>query len=450
MSLLNFFRKQSPQPPTQSHDQPKNVDEGPNKKARIERVRKFQDSWKTGRDWLKYDAAKKSMFCTICTNGTSAFASNDGCTNFRIESLRKHESSSIHRRAVQKVVIEKSSNPRPLVSCVMNMDQTQYQRLQIIFRTAYYLAKNEKPFSDFADLLTLQEINGVKIGNTYRNDKQAASFIGFIGESIRRHVADSINESGLYSVLIDSSTDRAVVEEEIIYVRMLEDCRPVTKFLSLQAMPRGTAESIITAIDAGFRVEMGLGGNEWRERLVAMASDGAAVMVGNRSGVMTRIRQDVPHLVSVHCTAHRLELCLKTALRQCRNFSHIEDFLVQIFKFYNNSPRNLAALREAGNALGVAVLKPTNVVGTRWVDHHKRALEAIDRDWKPLVTHLEDIVTPGSDHTNDSKIKAKGFLEKLTRMQFMKFVYIQLDIYRVLSRMSLLFQQNDTSIESVV
>lgn len=180
-----------------------------------------------------------------------------------------------------------------------------------------------------------------------------------------------------------------------------------------------------------------------------MASDGASVMIGARGGVTTRVRQDVEHLVNIHCTAHRLELCLKSALKEFAIFRNIEEFLIHIFKFYNNSPRNYAALKESGNALGVVVLKPGNVLGTRWIEHHKRALEALDRDWLPMTTHMQDIVTPGSDHTNDSKSKARGFLKKLTQHSFMESVFVLTDVYRVLGRMSLLFQRNDTSIESV-
>ncbi|XP_070579059.1 zinc finger protein 862-like [Ptychodera flava] len=211
-------------------------------------------------------------------------------------------------------------------------------------------------------------------------------------------------------------------------------------------MERGTAVAIIDAIDRAFQTEMNMANNEWKQNLVGMATDGASVMVGARSGVTTRVRQDVNHLVGIHCTAHKLELCLKSAMKQSPSYSKIEDFLIHIFKFYNNSPRNFAALKEAGNAHMIRVLKPSNVLGTRWIDHHKRA---IIRDWLPNVTHMQDIVTPGSDHTNDSKNKAHGFLANLKDFCFIKSMYILLDVYRNLGRLSLLFQRNDTSLQSV-
>ena len=54
---------------------------------------------------------------------------------------------------------------------------------QILFNSAYYLAKQERPFSDFPDLLKLQEKNktpGIK--ECYRNDRAAANFTDFIAK----------------------------------------------------------------------------------------------------------------------------------------------------------------------------------------------------------------------------------------------------------------------------
>ena len=46
------------------------------------------------------------------------------------------------------------------------------------------------------------------------------------------------------------------------------------------------------------------------------AYDGASVMQGNKGGVATRIRQDVPQALPVHCLTHSLNLCLQDAERQ--------------------------------------------------------------------------------------------------------------------------------------
>ena len=44
--------------------------------------------------------------------------------------------------------------------------------------------------------------------------------------------------------------------------------------------------------------------NERHNKTVGMSTDGASVMIGIRNGVVTKIKADVPHLISVHWVAH--------------------------------------------------------------------------------------------------------------------------------------------------
>ena len=41
--------------------------------------------------------------------------------------------------------------------------------------------------------------------------------------------------------------------------------------------------------------------------MVALGTDGAAVMVGEVGGVFALLKHDIPHVIKVHCIAHRLE-----------------------------------------------------------------------------------------------------------------------------------------------
>ena len=43
-------------------------------------------------------------------------------------------------------------------------------------------------------------------------------------------------------------------------------------------------------------------------KVMGFGSDGAAVMTGKHSGVATRLKVHNPHMVSIHCIAHRLAL----------------------------------------------------------------------------------------------------------------------------------------------
>ena len=90
-------------------------------------------------------------------------------------------------------------------------------------------------------------------------------------------------------------------------------------------------------------------------------------MNGIRNGVVTKIKADVPHLISVNCVAHRLELGIKDSIKHVAYLAKVEDFFLSIYKFYSNSPLNWHNLKETGTALNIKVLKPANVKGTWWI-----------------------------------------------------------------------------------
>ena len=57
------------------------------------------------------------------------------------------------------------------------MDAGFEARMANTFRTAYYLAKKERPFSDFAELVAMQERTGSTMPAFYRSDKAAARLV---------------------------------------------------------------------------------------------------------------------------------------------------------------------------------------------------------------------------------------------------------------------------------
>ena len=47
--------------------------------------------------------------------------------------------------------------------------------------------------------------------------------------------------------------------------------------------------------------------HDWKSRLIAFGSDGASVNLGRKGGVAALLKQTIPHLLGIHCMAHRLE-----------------------------------------------------------------------------------------------------------------------------------------------
>ena len=78
------------------------------------------------------------------------------------------------------------------------------------------------------------------------------------------------------------------------------------QFLSLESVAKADASHITAAISSAVTTVLGIQEEVWKKKLVGIASDGAAVMRGRRSGVVARLTKGLPHVVAVHCMAHRL------------------------------------------------------------------------------------------------------------------------------------------------
>ena len=80
------------------------------------------------------------------------------------------------------------------------------------FNSAYYLTKKERPYSDFPDLIELQEKNGVKYHGSYQYKWAAANFVDDCREVLKESFVDDLLCANYYFILMDGSTDSSVIE----------------------------------------------------------------------------------------------------------------------------------------------------------------------------------------------------------------------------------------------
>ena len=149
-------------------------------------------------------------------------------------------------------------------------------------------------------------------------------------------------------------------------------------------------------------------------KLVAMGSDGASVMLGKKSGVLALLKEQQPSLIGVHCSAHRLELCYKDAMKKVPMAEKVLTLLTGLYYMYRNSPLNRTNLKNVFRCLSINIKLPNQAGGTRWVGHILRALEHFLDGYPAFRLHLEQLAA--SKEKSDGKAKAIGFL-KLLRSQ---------------------------------
>lgn len=162
-------------------------------------------------------------------------------------------------------------------------------------------------------------------------------------------------------------------------------------FLRLEEVKKADAENLTAAISSAIETGFKTSTVEWKSKLVGLATDGAAVMTGKKTGVVTRLSTDLPHVVPIHCMAHRLELCYKDAGTKITCHVKLERLLLNLYYFYHNSPLNRANLKASFQLLNLSVLLPTRVGGTRWVGHILKALQHFLQGYPAIVQHLEQV-----------------------------------------------------------
>ena len=73
-------------------------------------------------------------------------------------------------------------------------------------------------------------------------------------------------------------------------------------------------------------------------KVAGLGTDGAAVMTGLDRAVAGRMKEENPHLVKIHCVAHRLALCTEQAANRVKAIKRFQETLTSVFYHFRNSP----------------------------------------------------------------------------------------------------------------
>lgn len=251
-----------------------------------------------------------------------------------------------------------------------------------------------------------------------------------------------IAEKKFYSILIDGATDSSVTENELVFVRLVNCGVPENHYLSIEDIQNANAQGILNCIEKSFeRAEIA----DWKSNLVGFGSDGASVNLGSKGGVAALLKNEVPHLISVHCIAHRLELAANNAIKSQKIMRDIQDVLTNTYKQYHYSPKALRELRNIADALEEKVLKPTNLHGTRWLPHVQKALTVLLKNYTVIVTHF-DHITGGRIGNAEVQGRATNISKKLKDYPFLYMSFFMLDVFKTLSLLSLKVQKDTTTL----
>ncbi|KAJ8315469.1 hypothetical protein KUTeg_007619 [Tegillarca granosa] len=191
---------------------------------------------------------------------------------------------------------------------------------------------------------------------------------------------DLVNIARFISVLGDGSTDSAVIEQETVYVR----------FVGEAGLPKTHSDGDLKGIDTGLE-NIGFTREKVDSKIVGCNFDGASVMMGNKSGVSSKIKERLGRgIIIIHCVAHNLQLAVLDAVKGISYLSTFQSTAQQVYKFYYYKPKRRRELVEIASVLEEASITQTGLQNTRWVASRQRALVALEKSF-PTVARPADL-----------------------------------------------------------
>lgn len=126
----------------------------------------------------------------------------------------------------------------------------------------------------------------------------------------------------------------------------------------------------------------------------------------------------------------------------------------------HTSPKSKRDLKTLGSQLGIDVLQPTRVKGSRWLPHVSRALDVFikpvkdgdlikdEAQYAAVLQHMEHLAS--TSPKAEIKGRALNVSRAMKEASFVVFCHFLADMFQILGKLSLHFQRNDLILPSAL
>ncbi|KAH7277645.1 hypothetical protein KP509_39G060800 [Ceratopteris richardii] len=305
-------------------------------------------------------------------------------------------------------------------------------RIITCMKLVYFCACKDLPLEKYPSQCRLQrELGTPNIPasdeyGSYVNPVSGKGMLFSLRDYLRKKILANICSSPFYSLLIDESTDRTMEKHIIIYALYLTNGGkgPACSFVQLLPIENGDAESIYNAVSA-FLVESGL----TTQKLIAIATDGASVMIGSKTGVVARFQSSMPRIMGVHCIAHRQALAAKDGfISHPHVFAFVDKVASKVYSWLGKSSKRHAEMWQLMHEFAIMDGKALQIHSIRWLSRG----QVMER----LVNIMPVVLEQWKHHEKKWYGHATLFV-----VQFM--IHLLADVLSKLSKLNQEFQRNE-------
>ncbi|MCO5592067.1 hypothetical protein L7F22_046061 [Adiantum nelumboides] len=426
-----------------SQEDPEEAPSQPVDKKKREIERHFRQEWTHAHKWA-YPILDKDgrvrVKCKWCaTYGFNNVFATHGSTTVQKPALKKHQDSEAHKLADQRWRMKANPDTLPIQKHAELMIDAEKQRIISVMQVMYFVALRDMSLESYKHLCDFQSFMrtpNMPVSNeysAYTNRTSGMQFLKAAKEVYWSQLETELSESPFFSILIDDSTDRTLEQHLIIYVSYLKDRgtgEVACKFASLLPLSDGKAKTKYKAL-VEFLGKLKL---PWSERLVGFASDGASTMRGVNNGVLTKLSKLAPHLVGVHCVAHREALVIAGACDEFPEFQFMDAFANRIHAWVGRSAKRHKLVDDLMKSFSLRPLEVLRIHDVRWLSRGQ------------TMKRLGDLMPALLEQLKKSD---KALYEDATNFQVQFLLHLLIDILHELNVLNQKFQKDTVDITEI-
>lgn len=173
-------------------------------------------------------------------------------------------------------------------------------------------------------MLSKQEAD--KLKSIPLSDNTIKCRIDDIAGDIREQIVEKLKKSPHFALQFDESTDVTDCAQFVVFVRFEADESIIEDILFCKALSANTTGQCIYDLFLESTRDYEI---DWT-KCIAICSDGAKAMTGNKSGLVAKLKSVMPNVTWIHCFLHRQALASKVLP------SDLNDVLKEVIKVVNS------------------------------------------------------------------------------------------------------------------
>ena len=278
--------------------------------------RKYDDSYvKFGFTSLNDHGVEKGQ-CVVCYR----VLSNESLRPSKLKNHLEKNHPELKDKSIEYFKRLESNCKRQRLDKTGNFQQTDQKLTEASFVVSQIIAKQKKPHNIAETVIkpSALAMTRIVLGDKHEKSLKAIPLsnhtvkrrIAAMSEDIKEQVITEINKSafGLFTIQLDESVDVSSVSQLMVFVRYAVDTFVKEEILFCCALNTSTkASDVMEKVDHFFN-ENGISWNN----LCGVCTDGAAAMLGSKSGFQALVQTKATGVMFTHCFIHREALASKT------------------------------------------------------------------------------------------------------------------------------------------